>query len=108
MCTIEKVRGEKKKHRGNEMTRTKKMVGRKVYDTEYRSETLYKVATAHGSWAPGDGTHEMRVVTLKQEGNGRYVIASDFGCSRTYAVGTDAEAIRLFVGEHACRVVKIS
>ena len=50
------------------------------------------------------GTHILEVVFVGDEA-GRYVMGSPFGCSRTYQVGSDYEAVVHLLNEHGCRLV---
>jgi hypothetical protein len=87
------------------------------HETKYTVERVYTVTTKHNgrtpetTWAPGNGTHEFRVTTYKEDQGGdclagsRYVYSGAFGCSRNYRVDSDEAAIAMMLAEHACTIV---
>ena len=50
------------------------------------------------------GRHILEVVSSFGDEAGRYVTGSPFGCSKTYKVRSDYEAIVKLLAEHACLI----
>lgn len=65
----------------------------------------YKVTVTHPTGFH-KGTHTL-TVTTNYGGHSVYINASTFGCSRDFLAGDDKRAIKDWLAEHACTVVKI-